>query len=355
MSSTLVKSARSARQLSSLTCDFEQTAGVNYNTEYTLTLPCNSFHDLPSRHLSQTELYPNMSVPTKYNDKLQFMLAGLTKAHNPIRAGYGNAGVATKAGEELWVTYYEAADKKDEVKGRVYAYVIREDDIQQASLQALDMSTLSSAILAEARTATLKQNPKITPKTFTTYGRTVWSRKGYELLKANVATARVKGIDPTLKRQHGSNKLKIPSKAQMRPNSMNISELDAEKLLKQFRSKGLFDTQKYEYLRAAIKEARHTKEQPPRSILEAAKSWAEDVGTDPLKYALYREWELKQGGGRRKEKKEKRRKRYDKRLKEEGFTESLTLPDWIDILTDLVEVLQYQLAEDEDEAAQKQS
>ena len=57
------------------------------------------------------------------------------------------------------------------------------------------------------------------------------------------------------------------------------------------------------------------------------------------------------GSDYRKESKEKRRKRYNESLEEEGFTgEDLTLLDWKDILSDLVEAIQHKLTDQAKEA-----
>ncbi|KAF9696084.1 hypothetical protein EKO04_006062 [Ascochyta lentis] len=273
-----------------------------------------------------------LKIPSRYNNQLQYMLAGLTKTHTPNKPGKGNSGVATNAGEELWVTYYKAAESKtDGVKGRVYGYVIRNDQEHMASLLALDYSKISSDIVYQAVQSTGKANPIITPKTFTQYARPVWFGQGFKLSKA---AKRPGGVNPYLTRQR--NKGRVVQPRIVADNDITMPIADARKIIKAYASRGDFDDGMYEQLRAAVQLYRGTEHQPSKQTLQDAKVWAEKRNESPFKYSLYMKWETGQVRNLKQTKKKKKAETWQEKFQREDFTiYDLSLEDLSDLLAEL--------------------
>jgi hypothetical protein len=132
----------------------------------------------------------------------------------------------------------------------------------------------------------------VTAKTFSVQARSVWLQRGYRLSATATAPAKRRGgIDPTLTRRRNVGKAKKVPKSNAQDNAIDMTKTEADKLVKSYRSRGLFDPTMIEQLRAAVKLIRSTAQQPPRKVLKQAKDWAEKVGGDPSKDAYYRRWE----------------------------------------------------------------
>ncbi|KAJ4361618.1 hypothetical protein N0V95_001694 [Ascochyta clinopodiicola] len=279
-----------------------------------------------------------MAIATQYIQERQYMLAGLTVTHTPTNPGKGNSDVSTDAGEELWITYYEAAEcKKEGTKARVYGYVIRDGEEHSVSLLTLDYDKLSNDIIQEARRSTGKQEPTINRKNLTQYARPVWIGHGFQLSKAAASPAKRRGgKDPTLTRQR--NKDRILEPRAVADNDITMSMAEAKKLFKAYESKGAFDGGMYPRLRAAVQIYRGTEHQPPQVTLEAAKKWSEEGNKNPFHNGYYLKWEAGQVRNRREKKVKTRVKTWVEVFTEKTFTgHDLMWPGWIKVLADVMD------------------
>ncbi|KAJ4326068.1 hypothetical protein N0V94_000230 [Neodidymelliopsis sp. IMI 364377] len=160
-----------------------------------------------------------------------------------------------------------------------------------------------------------------------------WLQKGYSLSATTTAPVkRQGGIDPTLTRRRNVGNAKKVPESHTQDNAVKMTKTEAERLVKSYRSRGLFDPTMIEQLRAAVKLIRSTAHQPPRKVLEKAKHWAEKVGGGSLRYAYYRRWEKEQRRLDKRVKDNKRKSTWRENIVSDEFTAGdLSWQDWCDI------------------------